>query len=164
MKKLIIVIFLIVILGVGGYFAYKHFAAPQSGEKGKINEVEFKSQYEDISKYAYKGEINYRTLYMVFKPTDFDDGIASEYECVIYSEEDGEFYGDSYYNVTMSGETVSFEYTSGVMDMYLEGTYDGNLTINNVPMEKINPEELKHSSYGYGESDPVTIDENNDFD
>ena len=125
-------------------------------ERGNLEEVYPEKEYNDIAKYAYHGEINFTDTYIVFKPETYTDEFAAEYECMIYQKINDSYIGDSYYSVEIEDKEVSFTYQSGALDFYMEGFYDGELTINGTQMEKIDPSELEHYSYGYGKLPPVT--------
>lgn len=159
-RKLIFLI--IFILAIGAAALLLLLQKPEvEHDIGEIGEVEFDEEYNDIAEYAYHGEINFTDTYMVFKPKSYTDAVSSEYECVIYQKDGEEYTGDSYYAVTIENEQVQFTYISGVTEIYMEGVYDGELTINGVKMEKVDPSQLEHASYGYGSPPPATVDKNN---
>lgn len=166
MKKIIPIILILILIAAIVFFVFYKPKEKEPHEKGKITVVDAPEQYEEISKHAYYGEINYRNFYIVFKPTDYEEDIGSEYECTLIEDYGNESYGgDSFYNVGLDRNgNVTFEYVSGENEFFMEGIYDNDLTINGVTMKKIDVSEVKPSAYGYGEFPPATLDERSEYD
>lgn len=159
MKKIIVLIVTLIIISAVAVVSVKLLKPEKPIVKGEIMTTEAKKTYNEISQHAYKGVINFRDYYIVFRPTSYKSDVGSQYECVTFQKVDDYYMFDTYYDVFIDGENLTFKYTSGADEIYLEGTYDGTLTINNAVMEKVDLSEVPQTVYGIGKENLVTNDQ-----
>lgn len=162
MKKVIIIGVLAAVLAAV-YFLY-----PREKEEGRIKLSDVEQQeieaektmatdedmYKELSSYMYSGTVNYRDIYVIFKPIDL--GINySKYECVIVDQDDDPYSPQSIYVIDLNKDMgLNMSHVVGPYNSTLECSFEnGELIMNGIKMEKHPLSEISDAVYDYGPKD-----------